>query len=231
MKENQKQRHQPNHNQTKQNTEKLTRTMIKTQVLIAEEKFNHQNDSKGPVVKKENSKKYQTIVLVFLKVNGKGRRMQRQIYRDRFVAVTKIAYFGPLGAKIAFWGLASLALRFQWFRRNFVDVGNTVFRENEARHQKTQKSWWARHHKYILPFFPKPRFWPSCCKFDTVNVKKPIFPAVLGICAHCKKETGFTPYPTQKKMPYVKSDNLPWRASFSAWCPEDDARYFARPRE
>ena len=140
MKENQKQRHQPKKtNTTNKNTEKLTRTMIKTQVLIAQEKFNHKNDSKGPVVKKGNSKKYQTIVLVFLKVNGKGRRMQRQIYRDRFVAVTKIAYFGPLGGKIAFCGIASLALRFQWFQRNFVDFGNTVFCKNEARHQKTQK--------------------------------------------------------------------------------------------
>ena len=48
--------------------------------------------AKGPLVKKGNSKKYQTIVLVFLKMNGKGRRMQRQIYRDRFVALTKIAH-------------------------------------------------------------------------------------------------------------------------------------------
>ena len=54
--------------------------MIRTQVLIAEEKFNHQNDSKGPVVKKGNSKKYQTVVLVFLKANGKRRRMQKKKY-------------------------------------------------------------------------------------------------------------------------------------------------------
>ena len=65
--------------------------------------------------------------------------MQRQIYRDRFVTLTNIAYFGLLGAKIAFCGLASLALRFQWFQQNFVDFGNTVFCQNEARHRKTQK--------------------------------------------------------------------------------------------
>ena len=118
MKENQTQRHQQKRpNTTNKNTEKLTRTMTKkTRALIAQEKFNHSNDRKGPFVKKGKSKKYQTIVLVFLKMNGKGRRMQRQIYRDRFVALTKIAYFGPLGAKIAFCGLASLALCFQWFQ-------------------------------------------------------------------------------------------------------------------
>ena len=42
MKENQKQRHHKKTNTTNKNTEKLTRTMIrKTQVLIAQEKFNH----------------------------------------------------------------------------------------------------------------------------------------------------------------------------------------------
>ena len=133
--------------------------------------------------KKEKSKKYQTIVLVFLKMYAKGRRIQRQIYRDRFGALTNIAHFEPSGAKIAFWGLASLALRFQWFRRNFVDFGNTVFSQNEARHQKTQKSWWVRHQKYILAFFPKPRFRRSCSKFDTENVKNPFSPQFCA-CVH-----------------------------------------------
>ena len=152
-----------------------------------------------------------------MKMYGKGRRMQRQIYRDRFVTLTK--YFGPLGAKIAFCGLAGLALRFQWFQRNFVDFGNTAFCENEARHQKTQKWWWVRHQKYILAFFPKPRFWASCWQFETDNVKNPFFLQFWAFL-HIAKNTGFTPYPTQKKMPYKKSKTVIWTTSFSAWCPK-----------
>ena len=48
--------------------------------------------------------------------------MQRQIYRDHFVTLTKIAHFGRLGAKIAFCGLASLALRFQWFQESCMNA-------------------------------------------------------------------------------------------------------------
>ena len=65
--------------------------------------------------------------------------MQRQIYRDRFGALTKIAHFGPLGAKIAFCGLASLALCFQWCQRNFVDFGNTFFLRKRGATPKNTK--------------------------------------------------------------------------------------------
>ena len=221
MKENQKQRHQQKRtNTTNKNTEKLTRTMTKNSSTYCTRKVQSLNDRKWLVVKKGKSKKYQTIVLVFLKMYGKGRRMQRQIYRDRFGALTKIAHFGPLGAKIAFCGLASLALRFQWFQRNFVDFGNTFFGENEARHQKTQKWWWVRHEKYILAFFSETPILTFMLQIWDRQCKNPSFPAVLGIFAHRKKKAGFTPYPTQKKMPYIKSKTVLWTTSFSAWCPK-----------
>ena len=153
-------------------------------------------------------------------------RIQRQIYRDRFVTLTKIAHFGPSGAKIAFCGLASLALRFQWFQRNFVDFGNTVFCQNEARHQKTQKWWWVRHKKYILAFFPKPRFWPSCCKFDTDNVQNP-FPRSSG---H-KKETGFHTLSNPEAHARCKEQKCAFNNLIFGMVPQDHARYFAHPRE
>ena len=52
--------------------------------------------------------------------------MQRQTYRDRSVALTKIAYFGPLGAKLRFAATFSLVsakfCRF-WKHRFFAKRG------------------------------------------------------------------------------------------------------------
>ena len=115
-------------------------------------------ESDQVIVKKGKSKKYQTIVLVFLKMYGKGRRMQRQIYRDRFGALTKIAHFGPLGAKIAFCGLASLTLRFQWCQRNFVDFGNTVFAKTRRDTKKHKNDDGCGMRNIFWPFFRNPDF-------------------------------------------------------------------------
>ena len=139
MKENQKQRHQQKNKPNQQEHRKIDQNHDK-------KKLKYLLHKKSSIIKmiesdllKGKSKKYQTIVLVFLKMYQQAPRIQRQIYPDRFVTLTKIAHFGPSGAKLAFCGLASLALRFQWFQRNFVDFGNTVFCQNGARHQKTQK--------------------------------------------------------------------------------------------
>ena len=60
---------------------------------------------------------------------------------------------------------------------------------------------------YFGLFFRNPDFDLHVANL-TPTMSKTHFPAILGIFAHCKKETGFTPYPTQKHLPYVKSKNV-----------------------
>ena len=219
-------------NTTNKNTEKLIRTMTKNSSTYCTRKVQSLSDRKRLVVKKGKSKKYQTIVLVFLKMYAKGRRMQRQIYRDRFVALTKITYFGPLGAKIAFCGLASLALRFQWFQRNFVDFGNTIILQKRgATPKNTKMMMGAAPEIYFGLFYETPiltfmlQIWDRQCK-----KKKNIFPAVLGIFAHCKKKRFHTLSNPEEDAIY-KEQKCALNNLIFGMVAQDHARYFAHPRE
>ena len=176
--------------------------------------------------RREKARNIKQLSLSSWRCMGKEGECSDKIYRDRFGALTKIAHFGPLSAKIAFCGPASLALRFQWFQRNFVDFGNTFFCENEARHQKTQKWWWVRHEKYIWAFFPKPRFWPSCCKFETDNVRTPIFPQFWEFL-HIAKKSRLHTLSNPEEDAIYKEQNCALNNLIFGMVPQDHATFTA----
>ena len=62
--------------------------------------------------------------------------MAREVFRDHFAATSKMAYFGHSRAKTDVFGLAILALRFQWFQRNSVDFQNPLFTKSRRATQK-----------------------------------------------------------------------------------------------
>ena len=77
IKENQKQRHkQKITNTTNKNIDRLTGTMRQDSSAYCTRNSIVKNDGKGTVVKKGKGKKNQGIILVFLKVNGKGIALQ-----------------------------------------------------------------------------------------------------------------------------------------------------------
>ena len=161
---------------------------------------------------------------------GKGRRMQRQIYRDRFVALTKIAYFGPLGAKIAFCGLASLALRFQWFQRNFVDFGNTVFLQKRGATPKNTKMMMGAAPEIYFGLFSETPILTFMLQIWDRQCKNPFFPQFWAFL-HIAKKTRLHTLSNPEEDAIYKEQKCALNNLIFGMVPRDHARYFAHPRE
>ena len=133
--------------------------------------------------RRERARKIITILLVFLKVNGKGSAMQWEIVRDHLAANSKMADFGPFGAKIAFSASPLWHYVYSGFSQNRPILKNPFLGKMQARHRKTQKFRGRDPRNKFWPFFQDPHFEVSGGNFQIANLKTPIFPAILGIFA------------------------------------------------
>ena len=106
-----------------------------------------------------------------------------------------------------FCGLANLALHFQWFRR-FRRFWKHLFLQKRGATPKNTKMMMGAAPEIYFALFSETPILTFMLAIRDRQCKKPIFPAVLGIFAHPQTKAGFTPYPNQKKMPYIKSKKL-----------------------
>ena len=88
----------------------------------------------------------------------------------------KMAYFGPSGAKSCVFCLAILALRFQCFQRNSVDIQKPVLQNPGAPPKNTKMRMGAAQQINCLTIFWRPSFGASCCHFKIGNMKIPFSP-------------------------------------------------------
>ena len=84
----------------------------------------------------------------------------------------------------------------------------TLFFAKTRRDTKKHKIMMGAAPEIYFALFPKPDFDLHVANLRPTMEKKPVFPQFWSFLHFAKRKAGFTPYPTQKHMPYVKRKNV-----------------------
>ena len=190
MKENQKQRHQ----QKKQTQPTRTQNnwpepwQKKLKYLLHKKSSIIKMIESDLLLRREKARNIKQLSLSSWRCIGKRRE-----YSDRYIGTVSLPWprwpiSDPRVPKLRFAASPVWHYVFCGFSEISSILETPFFAKTrrDAKKHKNDDGCGARN--IFWPFFPKPRFWPSSCKFDTDNVKNPFSPQFWAFLHIAKKK-------------------------------------------